>query len=469
MPENVEGAVRGATEPPRNVTREEYLREVRGRVAARPDTGSPRQDTAILATASVPVAGVAPVAPPEAQPSALPDDLDRFVRSRLDLSPAQQTAVCLWIGHTYIYEYFQNTPKLFVTAIMHGVGKTQLLWTVAALSHNGIKRQGSTTESAISRMYSAYGSLTLCLDQLDGMTQQDKKLINLLCDGFEVGATKEMSVLRAENYQPKTFIIGFPQALGMVGDLPDPALASRCITIQMQPADPERQTELFEAQSIPLFDKKTSKPLQIALEWRERFQNELAPQGEKLSKRRWPAPCPSQPRYIEIWQPLFAVAEHFGGEWPERARQAFCELVEAGEVKEKAEVEFLRYVLSRLPPGVVLLTPTELRTRIGPTFRRKPLSLDQQGKWLNKVGVSILLPEECGTIRGTTHHGQPAKSEKWGCEGRHCAYNRRPRAGQGLPQPQRGGPAARGGEEGAARRPRPPPPAHDVSARVASL
>jgi hypothetical protein len=92
------------------------------------------------------------------------DEMDTFVRGRLDLSPGQQTAVCLWIAHTYIYEHFKLTPKLFVTAIKHGLGKTELMVVVEALSCGGIKRQGSTTESAISRMYGRYGRLTLCLD-----------------------------------------------------------------------------------------------------------------------------------------------------------------------------------------------------------------------------------------------------------------------------------------------------------------
>jgi hypothetical protein len=39
-----------------------------------------------------------------------------------------------------------------------------------------------------------------------------------------------------------------------------------------------------------------------------------------------------------MWQPLFAVADHFGGQWPERAREAFCELVDAAEIKEKKEI-----------------------------------------------------------------------------------------------------------------------------------
>jgi hypothetical protein len=84
------------------------------------------------------------------------DDIDAFVQGRLDLTRAQQTAICLWIAHTYIYEHFKHTPKLFVTAIKHGLGKSECLEVVEALSCGGIKRQGSTTSSAISRMYDTY-------------------------------------------------------------------------------------------------------------------------------------------------------------------------------------------------------------------------------------------------------------------------------------------------------------------------
>ena len=108
-----------------------------------------------------------------------------------------------------------------------GVGKTELMEVIEALSCNGMKRQGSTTESAISRLFETHGRLTLCLDQLDGMNWENRKLINLLCDGFEVGAVKEMSEVKGSNYTPKPFVIGFPQALGMIGDLPDQARSHR--------------------------------------------------------------------------------------------------------------------------------------------------------------------------------------------------------------------------------------------------
>ena len=56
-----------------------------------------------------------PAVPYQPDPKLL-DDLDAFVRSRMDLSPAQQTVVCLWIAHTYIFDHSNYTPKLFITS-----------------------------------------------------------------------------------------------------------------------------------------------------------------------------------------------------------------------------------------------------------------------------------------------------------------------------------------------------------------
>jgi hypothetical protein len=90
-----------------------------------------------------------------------------------------------------------------------------------------------------------------------------------------------------------------------------------------------------------------------------------------------------------MWQPLFAVAEHFGGEWPARARAAFCELAHASEAAEPKELKFLRHVVEKLAelPDDAVLTPAQLLRKIGPTIAGREVSKDLQGKWLGKVGV----------------------------------------------------------------------------------
>ena len=64
----------------------------------------------------------------------------------------------------------------------------------------------------------------------------------------------------------------------------------------------------------------------------------------------------------------------------------------------------------------------------------------------------MVICDGCWLSEGTKNHGQPAKTEKWGCERRACAYNRRPRARQGLPSPDEIDlllDAAKGGRHGA--------------------
>jgi len=362
-------------------------------IVGKPQKVAPRGVAAVAAVAGPAHAG-------RKSDLGLLDDIDKFVHSRIDLSPAQRTAVCLWVAHTYIYEVFKLTPKLFITAIKHGLGKSELMEVIEALSCNGIKRQGSTTESAISRLHDTHGRLTLCLDQLDGMSWENRKLINLLCDGFEVGAMKEMSAVGGDgNYTPKAFVIGFPQALGMIGDLPDQALASRCITIQMQPAEPERQKALFEAQRTPLVDRLNKRALLPATQvWRKRLADELTPHQAKFASwQPWDAPCRCEPRMAAMWQPLFAIADHFGGEWPERAKSAFVELADATDAKERIELRFLRHAVSRLPAGADVVSAEELFRLTVPGFDGVQFTKDQQGKWLGKVGVRSRDKREGGT------------------------------------------------------------------------
>ena len=118
------------------------------------------------------------------------DDLDEILLSRTIISETERTAIVLWIAHTYVFDRFKHTPRLFVTSVRPGCGKSELLSLIAKLSHGGEKFEAGSSLAAI-RDFRMEGGGTCVIDQLDGIgksSTEDFKLMNFFCSSTEVGA-----------------------------------------------------------------------------------------------------------------------------------------------------------------------------------------------------------------------------------------------------------------------------------------
>jgi hypothetical protein len=248
------------------------------------------------------------------------DDVDEVLRQRCVMDEAERTAVCLWIGHTYVFDRgFTYTPRLLVTGSRPSCGKSALLRIIAASSEGGIKLESGTTLPVIRDLRRDGARVTLCLDQMDGMGKwngEDNKLLNLLCSSCEVGAKvgqKEKVISKkAERFETVFSDVGFPAALGKIGDLPGDAIMSRCIVIRMKP-----ETEDERAKQMP----ERLRPLPGDL-LRAKLRKWLG--TLKVGYVR--APKGTLSRTEDIWQPLLAVAQLAGPRWVQRAEQALAEL-----------------------------------------------------------------------------------------------------------------------------------------------
>jgi hypothetical protein len=244
------------------------------------------------------------------------DELDAILAQRTVMDRAERTAVCLWIGHTYVFDRgFTYTPRLLATSFKPGSGKSALLRLVRDLSDGGIKLESGTTFAAIRDLRKERERVTLCLDQLDGtgqMEKEDKRLLNLLCSSCEVGAKmalkEKKTSSRSESFTGIYTDVGFPTALGKIGLLPGDAIMSRCIVIGMYPETEEERAVQMPERMKPLDGEATQ----------ARLRKWLAP----LTPRYIKAPPGTPSRTEDIWQPLLVVAAH-AGRWGPRPTNIF--------------------------------------------------------------------------------------------------------------------------------------------------
>lgn len=229
-------------------------------------------------------------------------------------------AVTLWAAHTHMVEHFHTTPRLAVLSPEPESGKTRTLEVLDLLTPKPMLIF-SPSPAAIFRKL-AREQVTLLFDEVDvifrkrGKDDQNEDLRSLLNMGYRRGASIPRCV--GPQHEVQDFRVFAATALAGIGDLPE-TLMTRAIVIRMRRRSASEVIEQFrlrvhEAEGHVLRDR-------LAL-W-------AAAVGPSAGAA-WPAlPEGITDRRAEAWEPLIAVGDAGGGDWPTIARRACRALVAA--------------------------------------------------------------------------------------------------------------------------------------------
>lgn len=226
-------------------------------------------------------------------------------------------AVSLWAVHAHITEHFHTTPRLALISPEAGSGKTRVLEVLDLLVPESMFCL-SASPAAIFRTL-ADRPITLLVDEVDTIFQRRGKedgnedLRALLNAGYKRGASIPRCV--GPKHEVQQFAVFCATALAGLGDLPD-TIMSRSIIVRMRRRAPNEHVEPFRL--------REHEPSGHAI--RERVAAWASRVGAAVGAA-WPAmPEGIVDRPAEVWEPLIAVADAAGGEWPTRARAACVEL-----------------------------------------------------------------------------------------------------------------------------------------------
>lgn len=243
------------------------------------------------------------------------DDVARFLRRFVVMSDVQTDAVCLWIAHTHAINAAEATPYLAVTSAVKRSGKTRLRELFETLVHEPLS-SSNISDAALFRAVEKL-SPTLLLDEADAVfkARDREDLRGMLNAGYRRGA-----VAYRMGGANKTALECFPVfcAKGFfgIGDFLPDTITDRAIPVRL-----ERRTrdEVVERQRQRLIE-----PEGYAL--RDQLADWLEPQVDDLRDARPDLPDELDDRAQDSWEPLFALADLTGGDWPSRARRAAIEL-----------------------------------------------------------------------------------------------------------------------------------------------
>jgi hypothetical protein len=246
------------------------------------------------------------------------DDVERFIRRYVVLTPDQLVIVALWVAHTWAIKASDTTPYLHIGSATKRSGKTRLLEVLNYLVQQAWLT-GRTTAAALVRKIDG-SAPTLLLDETDaafrGPEEYGEALRAILNSGYKRNGVASLCVGKSTDLKVKDFKTFCPKVLAGIGRLPD-TVSDRSIPILLKRRATNESIERWRdrdgrAQARPLADRLAR--------W--------APSArEPLKASRPTLPDALSDRAQDVCEPLLAIADAAGSTWPARARRAVIALM----------------------------------------------------------------------------------------------------------------------------------------------
>ncbi len=257
--------------------------------------------------------------------AALLDELARAFTRYVVLPKSADIVLALWIVFTYVAGVVRIAPILAATSPEKRCGKTTLLALLLRLAHRALAAS-NISPAALFRAVEKWAP-TLLIDEADSFLRENDELRGVLNSGH----TRDTAfVIRTvgDDHEPRRFSTWGPKAIALIGSLPD-TLADRSIPIGLRRKLPsERVEKLRHAGDLEPIARRC---LRFANDYRETIRRAQPSIPEELHDRAG-----------DNWEPLLAIADAAGGDWPTRARKAASVLSGATPDGDSVKVELLR-------------------------------------------------------------------------------------------------------------------------------
>jgi hypothetical protein len=315
-------------------------------------------------------------------------DLYVLIRRYVSLSEAQAVVAALWAAHTHTMEAAEATPYLAISSSEKGSGKTLLL-EVLELVVAKPWLTGRVSAAVLIRKVDKERP-TLLLDESDAAFSGEKDyaeaLRGVLNTGHRRGGKASLCVGQGANISFKDFSTFCAKAIAGIGKLPD-TVADRSIPIQLKRARKEEVLARFRRREA----EQEATPIRRHLEaWAEVVVTTLAEARPSL-------PDCLTGRQQDAVEPLLAIADLVGGNWPERARRAILEIFSDGQAEDDStgvrlladiKAVFDERKSDRIPSADLVEALAKIETSPWGDWHGKPLTPAKLAKLLQPKGIA---------------------------------------------------------------------------------
>jgi hypothetical protein len=223
----------------------------------------------------------------------------------------------LWIAHTHLMDCFESTPRLGFLSPEPEAGKTRALEVSQLLVKDGLLSFNVTPAYIVRKV--AACQPTILYDEIDNLfankTPDVADVKALINGGYRRGAYVGRCVIRGSEVQTEELPAFAAVALAGIGNLPD-AVSTRTIHIEMRRRAPDEHLDSFRL-------REQQEPARILKEKLMAWCEHAA----KHIRLNVDMPPVITDRKADCWEPLFAIAEQAGEDWPERCAEAALFLI----------------------------------------------------------------------------------------------------------------------------------------------
>lgn len=244
------------------------------------------------------------------------------------LPPYSDSAIALWVLFTYCLDAFFIAPILNITSPEKRCGKSTVLAALQRLVCKALQAS-NITGAAMFRSVELW-SPTLIIDEADTFITGEKEDLRGIINSGHSKSTAFVIRTVGDNHEPKQFKTWCPKCLAGIGHLPD-TVKDRSIIIALRRKLTCEKVEKLRHIDDVLFEELRRKCARFA--------------HDNMLTLRLAKPIISDElndRAADNWEPLFAIADIAGGEWPKVAREAAHALAGVEKESVSANVELLR-------------------------------------------------------------------------------------------------------------------------------
>ena len=228
---------------------------------------------------------------------------------------------------------WESTPRIAFLSPEPGSGKSRALEVTEPLVPRPVHAVNTTPAYLFRKVSDEVGPPTILYDEIDTLfgpkAKDNEDVRGMLNAGHRRGAVAGRCVMKGKTVETEELPAYCAVALAGLDDLPD-TIRTRSVIIRMRRRAPGEYIE----------------------PWRHRVNGpEAGPIADRLrdwcnssaQMIAWPdIPDGIEDRNADVWEPLLAVADLAGGEWPERSRRAAVTLVAAAaDQKQSLGIQLL--------------------------------------------------------------------------------------------------------------------------------
>jgi putative DNA primase/helicase len=301
------------------------------------------------------------------QPDILLNEISETIKRFIICPPETVYAATLWIAMTWFIDVISVVPLAVITAPEKRCGKSQLLFLLGRLVNRPLSTS-NITPAALFRSIDAWKP-TLLIDEADSFMRENEELRGIINCGHTRDSAKIVRVV-GDDFTPTTFHVWGAKALAGIGHLSD-TIMDRAITLELRRKLPHENIQRLRHAEVNLFKTLSSKLARFAQDYAERIQEAKPDLPDSLNDRAQ-----------DNWEPLFAIADVAGGEWPKRSRMAAMLISGEHEQSQSIGVELLQDIQE--------IFETQRTDRVSSSELIRLLCTDEEKPWATyNRGISI--------------------------------------------------------------------------------